>query len=160
MTCHDVDDRIEAIVSGEEPSEAVRAHVEECVRCAAALAMARRIDQAILGRPVSRAPAEFTMAVVRRIRGDRWRAEQQVDRLFNAVMAGGVVVVLVALLALFNLSGVTSAVSDGLVLVDQMTSRMLVRAVPELSTYLLGSALVLTALFVWWWAERSFSMKW
>lgn len=100
------------------------------------------------------------MAVVRRIRGDRWRAEQQVDRLFNAVMAGGVVVVLVALLALFNLSGVTSAVSDGLVLVDQMTSRMLVRAVPELSTYLLGSALVLTALFVWWWAERSFSMKW
>ena len=91
MTCHDVDDRIEAIVSGEEPSEAVRAHVEECVRCAAALAMARRIDQAILARPVSRAPAEFTMAVVRRIRGDRWRAEQQVDRLFNDVMAGGVV---------------------------------------------------------------------
>ena len=67
---------------------------------------------------------------------------------------------LVALLALFNLSGFTSAVSDGLVLVDQMTSRMLVRAVPEPSAYLVASALVLTALFVWWWAERAFSMKW
>ena len=65
MTCRDVDDQIEAIVSGEEASEAVRAHVEGCVRCAAALATARRIDLAIAARPVSRAPAEFTTAVVR-----------------------------------------------------------------------------------------------
>jgi anti-sigma factor RsiW len=160
MTCRDVDDQIEAIVSGEEASEAVRAHVEGCVRCAAALATARRIELAIVARPISRAPAEFTAAVVRRIRGDRWRAEQHVDRLFNSIIAAGVLVLLAAVLALFNLSGVTGTLRAGLVLANQMMSRMLVRAVPELSTYLLASALLFTALFVWWWAERTFSVKW
>jgi hypothetical protein len=159
MTCREVDDLIEAVVAGDEPaSEAFRSHVEGCVRCAAAVAAARQIELTLAARPVETAPVNFAATVVARIRRERWRSEQHVDRLFNAVLAVGVALVIGGMLALLNLSGVTGAIGAGVALMNQLGSRLVVEAVPSASTYLLSAAFFLTALIVWWWAERRLSL--
>lgn len=159
MTCREVDDLIEAVVAGDEPaSEAFHSHVEGCMRCAAAVAAARQIELALVARPVETAPVNFAATVVARIRRERWRSEQHVDRLFNAALVAGVALVIGGMLALLNLSGVTGAVGAGVALMNQLGSRLIVEAAPSLSTYLLSVAFFLTALLVWWWAERRLSL--
>ena len=89
MTCREVQESIEAIAAGDEPATgAFRAHVETCARCAAALATARRIEESLAARPAPAAPARFAATVVARIRREHWRAEQQVDRMFNIAVGG------------------------------------------------------------------------
>jgi anti-sigma factor RsiW len=159
MTCREVDDLIEAVVAGDEPgSEAFHSHVEGCVRCAAAVAAARQIELALAARPVETAPVSFAATVVARIRRERWRSEQHVDRLFNAVLVVGVALVIGGMLALLNLSGVTGAIGAGVALMNQFGSRLIVEAAPSVSTYLLSAAFFLTALIVWWWAERRLTL--
>jgi hypothetical protein len=159
MTCQDVDDRIEAVVAGDEPAtEAFRTHVEGCLRCAAAVATARRLEHALAARPVAVAPARFAAMVQGRIRRERWQAEQHVDRLFNLVLGFAVLLIIVATWALMNLSGVTEAVAAGLTLTSQMSGRLLAQAAPAAPTYLLAGGLLLTALIAWWWAEQRLSL--
>jgi anti-sigma factor RsiW len=151
MTCQDVDDGIEAVLSGDEPAtDAFRAHVESCPRCAAAVAAARQIDQLLASATRVRAPADFSSTVLARIRRDRWRSEQQLDRLFNAGLAAGV-------LTLVNMSGITTLFSTGAHAVNQAAGRILIDSVPALPT-LMAVAFLATAAFVWWWAEQRFSM--
>jgi anti-sigma factor RsiW len=158
MTCRDVDDRIEAVLSGDEPAtDAFRAHVESCPRCAAAVAAARQIDQLVASTTRVRAPANFSSTVLARIRRDRWRSEQQVDRLFNAGLAAGVLLIVAGVLTLLNMSGLTILFSTGARAVNEAAARVLAQAVPTLPT-LMAVAFLATAAFVWWWAERRLSM--
>lgn len=159
MTCEEARDRIEPVAGGEAADEAFRTHVETCVRCAAALARARTIEAALASRPAPAAPPRFAPAVASRIRREYWRAEQQVDRLFNAAVAAALVAIAGGTLALVNLSGVTAAIRAGLAALPTLAAgpatSAAAQAAPLASTYLFGGAFLVTALIVWSWAERS-----
>lgn len=159
MTCHDVLDRIEALVAGDEAATPeFRAHLEGCLACAAALAAAQRIEAALAARPAPGAPPRFTIAVASRIRQERWRSEEQVDRLFNVALAVGIVLVVGGVAALFNLQTLASGVVGGLALFNRATGEMIVRAAPVVRTYVIAVAFLATMLVVWWWAERRLSL--
>jgi anti-sigma factor RsiW len=163
MTCREVQESIEAVAAGDEPaSDAFRTHVEGCLRCAAAFARARRIEETLARRPAPPAPARFSAAVAARIRREYWRSEQQVDRFFNVAIAIGLVAILGGALAIVNLTTVTSAMA-GIVavlhtLATESGSRAVEQSAPVLSTYLLAGGFLLTALLVWWWAEKRRSL--
>ena len=160
MTCQDVEQRIEGVAGGDEPAgDAFLAHVEACVGCASALAMARRVERLLAARPVSAAPPRFAAAVASRIRRERWRSEQQVDWVFNIAAAVGLIAVAGGTLALVNLSAVTDAIGAALVAINTLTPQSAgsidTRTTPALSTYLLSGGFLVTALLVWSWAERA-----
>ena len=158
MTCREIQERIEAVAAGDEPAdEAFREHVEGCVTCAAALARARRIEETLAARLVPQAPPRFAAQVASRIRREHWRAEQQVDWLFNVAVAAGLVAIAGGTLALVNLSLVTETISAGLSAVfNYLTQpRAAAPVTAGLPTYLLGAAFLATTLVIWSWAERS-----
>lgn len=157
MTCREVQESIEAVVAGDEPvTGAFRAHIEGCPGCAAALATARRIEEALAARPAPAAPARFTAAVTARIRGEHWRAEQQVDRMFNVAVAAGIVAIAAGALALFNIETLTAAIAAAAGVLTDATmqgSGTAAQGAPAMWTYLLAGGLVGTSLLVWRWAE-------
>ena len=86
MTCKDVADFIEPIAAGEiQPTAEVRAHLETCPSCAAALVAARRLEAMLASTAPPPVPDRFVASVLQRVRRERWRMEQNVDRLFNVV---------------------------------------------------------------------------
>ena len=158
MTCSQIEDRIEAVAAGEESAEGeFRRHVEGCVACAAALASARRLEGLLDAWPAPHAPARFTAGVAARLRSERWRSEQQVDRVFNALLVCGLLVVVGGFAALFNFAALASGVSRGIDFLARAAVRQPAPAAPSLLTYLAGTAFFATALMAWWWAERRFS---
>ncbi|HEX5476021.1 MAG TPA: hypothetical protein VFX12_15285 [Vicinamibacterales bacterium] len=159
LACDDVLAGVEAVAAGEAPpSAAWRAHLEACPRCSAALASARRIEEALAVRPAPSAPARFTAATLGRIRREQWRSEQQVDRLFNAAILFGLVLIVGGVLALVNLTGVMTVGVAAFARANELASRLQTRAAPAVRTYVFGAGLLLTALAVWWWAERKLTL--
>ena len=158
MTCAQVQDQIEPVASGEQlASGAFRQHVEGCLHCSSALASARRIEAMLAARPAPSAPPRFTTAVASRIRTERWRTEQQVDRVFNALLVFGLLIVVAGIGALFNVTAVASAASQAAEFLARAGARPGAPPVPSLLTYLVGTAFFGTALTAWWWAERRLS---
>jgi hypothetical protein len=127
------------------------------VRCASALASARRIETFLLSRDAPPAPARFSAAVASRIRSERWKSEQQVDRVFNALLALGLLVVVGGIAALLNVGSVASAASSALEVVSRLGARPAAPPAPSLVTYLVGVGFFGTALAAWWWAEQRLS---
>jgi anti-sigma factor RsiW len=155
MECKAVFDRIEAIAAGDlEPDQATRAHVESCLRCASALAVARRIEAVLAARPAPAAPPGFTAAVAQRLRRERWRAEQHVDRLFNLAIAAAIVLVAGGLLAVFNVDGLLAFTAATVELVRDGSRNAAEGAAPKMVTYVSAAGLLVSALGMWWWAER------
>lgn len=159
MDCRHVRENVEAIAGGDAPvTDDMRAHLESCPACAAALASARRIEALLSVRETPEPPARFTASVLQRIRRERWSAEQQVDRLFNVAIGLGVAVVIGGIGALMNLSGVLTAagtVWDAVAAVGTSTAR---EAAPTVVTYIAAAGLLVSALATWWWAERKLSL--
>jgi hypothetical protein len=156
MTCAEVQELVEAVAAGDAAADAAfREHVETCVACAAALASARAIEGALAARAAIAAPPGFEAAVAARIRHEHWRAEEQVDRAFNLVVAVGVVAIVAGALALFNVAGVTAAISAAAGSLAAAASPPVSSTdqSPPLWAYLLGCALLGTSLLVWRWAE-------
>jgi len=159
MTCRDLLESIEAIAAGELlPDEATRAHIESCPRCAAELASARRIEALLQARVADPAPPRFTTAVLQRVRRERWRTEQNVDRLFNVAIAVALVLVAAGVLALLNLGGLLSVAATAWDVATGAAVLAARSAAPSFETYLAGAALLISALGMWWWADRSLSM--
>ena len=158
MTCADVAPLVEAIAEGElVANPAVQAHLAECTECRSAMDRAARLERLLKTRPVSRPPAEFTSRVLGRIRRDRWRREQAIDISFNlaiavlgAAIAGGAVFLLYAM----GLAAVASSVVD---LFAAAAAELVGRATPFFPVYGATTALVASALAIWWWAERDVS---
>jgi len=151
MTCEDVLDLVEPIAAGDEPvSDAVRRHLETCPSCAAALAGARRVEGALARREAPLAPAQFVSAVQQAVRRERWRSEQQVDRVFNLAIAVAVLLVIGGLAAVLNVGSVLSIAGGAWGVVASV-------AVPTLNTYVAAAALLVSALGMWWWAEKTWS---
>jgi len=158
MTCKEAEDRIEAVAAGDQPAdEAFVAHVESCVRCAAALARARRIEEVLAARPIPVAPARFAATVASRIRHEYWRSEQQVDWMFNVAVAAGLIAIAGGTLALVNLSAVVDGFGAGFSVLRALAMEQRVSGPGQApaSTYLLGVGFLVTAVLVWSWAERS-----
>jgi anti-sigma factor RsiW len=159
MTCRDVLDRIEAVAAGDEPATPeLRAHIEGCLACAAALAEARRIEAVLAARPAPSAPARFSAAVTSRIRQERWRSEQHIDRMFNGALVLGVLAIAVGVLALFNVNAMAAAFTGSLAILNRVSEEVVVEAARRFPTYFGAAGFLATALFVWWWAERRLSL--
>ena len=108
MSCSDVLDLIEPIAAGDlGADEAVRAHLQSCVTCAAALASAQRLESALKGMEIPPAPATFSATVLQRIRRDRWQSEQNVDRLFNLAIVAAVLLMIGGVAAMLNVDART-----------------------------------------------------
>jgi anti-sigma factor RsiW len=155
MDCRDALELVEAIAAGDlEPDASLRAHVESCTRCAAALASARRLEAALAAREAPAAPARFTPVVLQRIRRDRWRAEQQVDRLFNVAIVAAIVLVLGGLLAMMNVDTVIAFTASTWQPIKDGARDALRDAIPTMGTYVAALGLLLCAVGMWWWAEH------
>jgi anti-sigma factor RsiW len=155
MTCREVADLIEPIAAGElEPTPEARGHFESCPACALMLATARRLEAALAADQPPPIPAHFVAAVLQRVRRERWRMERNVDRLFNAAIAVALLIVGAGAFALLNVSGVTAASSDAWAGLSAMSSQIARQMAPAINTYIAAAGLLITALGMWWWAER------
>ena len=154
MNCAEVIDRIEAVASGDQRLEGeLQVHIETCPSCAAALATARRIDAYLAARPAPVPPANFTASVRNRIRGERWRSEERVDRLFNVAIACAALLLVAGAGFLLNIGAVLEVAANASGLLSTAGEEALRRAAPAVGSYVAGTALLLTALGMWWWAD-------
>lgn len=159
MTCREAIDLVEAIAAGDvELAGAPLEHVESCPRCASALATARRIEALLAAQETPTAPARFTPLVMARIRRERWRSEQAVDRLFNAAIVAAVLLMAVGVLALMNLNEVMIVAAGVWHVIATASTSASRTAGPTLGTYVSAVGLFISALGMWWWAERRLSL--
>ena len=155
MMCRAVLELVEPIAAGDLPlDDEVRAHVESCPRCAGALASAQRLEAALRAVEVPPAPDSFPSAVLQRIRRDRWRAEQRVDRLFNVAIAAAVIIILVGVAAMFNVHAILTMTASAWPLLRDGTRETVRQFAPTFATYVAAAGLLAAALFMWSWAER------
>ncbi len=159
MTCKDVSDLIEPIAAGDlEPTAEARAHFESCLSCAAGLATARRLEAALVAHRSPPVPERFVSLVLQRVRRERWRMEQNVDRLFNVAIVVALAIVAAGALALMNLSGVLAGASGAGAALSALSGQLAQQMAPDVNTYIGAAGLLLTALGMWWWAERRVSL--
>ena len=159
MTCTDFDELIEPIAAGElEPDAGMHAHLQSCPACTRALATACQIDRMLAAQPAPEPPLAFTATLMARLRRERWRSEQSLDVAFNvavglavAVGVGGVVMVATA-------SGLAAVSADLVRVFFSATVSAFTTIAPALPVYALASAVVVSWLLVWWWAERGFEL--
>jgi divalent metal cation (Fe/Co/Zn/Cd) transporter len=119
--------------------------------------MARRLELALVADRPPAAPDKFVPMVLQRVRRERWRMEQNVDRLFNVAIVVAFVIVAVGALALMNLSGVLAAAAGASTTLSELSGELAHQMEPALNTYIAAAGLLLTALGMWWWAERRIS---
>lgn len=159
MTCDDVQNAIELIAAGElTPDAATSSHLATCAPCASALEAARRLDALLRQRPIPAPPAQFTARTMAGIRRARWRNEQMIDWGFNAVLALVAVAIAAGIWIVVSRSGFTLVGNDALQLFNAGMRTFAQRVSPSLPIYALATALLVTALGIWWWAERDASI--
>jgi hypothetical protein len=155
MFCDETLDAIEPIAAGELTAEGrVALHLTSCRNCAAALESARRLDKMLAARPVPKPPQQFTIRTMTRIRRARWRSDQFLDVGFNVAIALVVIGIIVSGWLLLNRSGLPGVSGDLLDLLQNGGRALAQRVAPSLPVYAAAAALVVTALGIWWWAER------
>ena len=155
MFCDEVLDSVEAIAAGELRAEGrVAEHLATCADCAAALESARRVEQLLQARPAPAAPAQFTARTLSRVRRARWRSEQFVDASFNAAIVLIVAGVVVGIWMLAHRSGIGVVGNDAVEMFASGLTTFAHRVGPSLPLYAGATALVATALGIWWWAEQ------
>jgi hypothetical protein len=155
MFCDEALDAVEAIAADDlAPEGRVAAHLASCVHCAAALESARALERMLQRRAVPAAPAQFTSRTLARVRRARWRSDQFLDVGFNLAIAGVVVAVLVGIWLLLNRSGLTAVSNDAVDMFASVLVSFAKRVTPSLPLYAGATAVLATALGVWWWAER------
>ena len=155
MFCDETLDAIEAIAAGELRAEGrVALHLASCRNCAAALDSARRLDRMLAARPVPKPPQQFTIRTMTRIRRARWRSDQFLDVGFNVAIALIVLGIIGSGWLLLDRSGLTVVSGELFTLIEDGGLALAQRVAPSLMVYAAAGALVVTALGIWWWAER------
>ncbi len=153
MECREVQELLDAIAGDEvTPDAAVSAHLGQCARCAASLALARRIDRLLAQGPA--APAGFVPAVMRRVRHERWRSEQFLDIGFNLAIGFALITVVSGIWLLLHLTGLEVVTSNTAELMAGASADALRRITPVLPLYGAAAGVLVMALGVWWWVER------
>ncbi len=155
MFCDEALDSVEAIAAGEmTPEGRIAEHLASCADCAAALRAAQELDRLLRARTAPAAPAQFTARTLGKIRRDRWRSEQVVDAGFNAAVALIVAGLVVGVWMLAHRTGLATVSNDAVELLASGVGAFARRVGPSLPLYAGATALVATALGIWWWAER------
>jgi hypothetical protein len=159
MRCADLTNLIEPIAAGEiVPDNDMTAHLAACSVCAADLALARRIDRVLASRETPSAPPSFGVGVMQRIRRERWRSEQYLDLGFNAAIVMSVALVIGGIWLALNATGLAAVTSGTVAIFSTGLHELLERAAPRLPIYVGAVMLALSAVAVWWWAERGWSV--
>ena len=155
MFCDEALNAVEAIAAGElTPDGRVAEHLRSCPNCAAALVSARALERMLQGRPVPKPSVQFTTRTLARVRRARWRSEQFLDVGFNVAIAAVVVAVIAGVWMLLNRSGLVAVSNDAVDLFGTSLVAFARRVSPSLPLYAGATALLATALGIWWWAER------
>jgi anti-sigma factor RsiW len=155
MFCDEVLETIELIAAGElTPSARVNEHLASCRGCAAALATARQVDALLRSRMAPAPPANFSSRVMSRLRRARWRSEQLLDWGFNIALVTAGVLVVVGLWIVMRQSGLATVSNDAIQMLGPGMVLFVRRISPSLPLYTAATAVLGTALAIWWWAER------
>ena len=155
MYCDEALEAVDYVASGELALDGRLAeHYESCPNCAAALDRARALERLLQTREAPRAPAQFTARTMTRVRRVRWRAEQFLDVGFNIAMVVLVLSIVGGAWMVLDKSGLAAVSNDAMNLMSGAIVTFAQRAAPSLPLYLGATALLLTALGIWWWAER------
>ena len=155
MFCDEALDAIEAIAADElMPDGRVAAHLASCPNCAAALVSARALEQMLKRRVVPATPSQFTSRTMARVRRARWRNDQFLDVGFNVAVGLVVFTVVVGVWMLLNRSGLAVVSNDAVNLLGTGLVTSFRRVTPSLPLYAGATAVLATALGIWWWAER------
>ena len=159
MFCDQIVELLEPLAAGDlAPDEGVERHLASCVRCAEALAAARRVDQLLRTRAIATPPAQFTARTLARIRRDRWRREQFFDAGFNVATAAVLTGVVLGVWMIIDRSGLSAVSRDLIDLFSEEVITVARQMAPSLSLYAGATALIATALAIWWWAERDVTL--
>jgi len=155
MFCDEALDAIEAVAAGElTPDRRIAEHFASCAHCAAALEHARRLDAMLRQRAAPRAPAQFTTRTLSRVRRARWRTDQVFDAGFNVAVALLILTIVGGIWLLLHRTGLTAVGNDAVELLGSGLVTFVHRVGPSLPLYVGAMVLVVTALGIWWWAER------
>ena len=155
MFCDEALDAVEAIAAGDvTPDGRIAEHLQSCPNCAAALDSARALERLLRARSIPKPPAQFTTRTVARVRRARWRSEQFLDVGFNVAIASVVLAVIAGVWMLLNRSGLAAVSNDAVDLFGTSLVAFVRRVSPSLPLYAGATALLATALGIWWWAER------
>ena len=155
MFCDEALDAVEAIAAGElTPDGRVGEHLTTCPNCAAALVSARALEGMLRARAVPKPPAQFTTRTLARVRRARWRSEQFLDVSFNVAIGAVVLAVIAGVWMLLIRTGLVAVSNDAVDLFSTSLVAFARRVSPSLPLYLGATALLATALGIWWWAER------
>jgi anti-sigma factor RsiW len=155
MFCDEALDTVEAIAAGDLTADGrVASHLATCPNCALALEGARQLEASLRRRAAPAAPAEFTSRTLARIRRARWRSDQFLDAGFNVAIGLVVVSVLAGVWMLVHRTGLVSVSSDAVNVFGSGFVALARRVAPALPLYAGAAALLVSALGIWWWAER------
>jgi hypothetical protein len=157
MTCQRVDAVLDEVVAGDHVLAGDLAlHLTTCDRCQAVLAAARKIE-VLLAEPPPAAPATFAVSVLRRVRREAWRAEQLVDRFFNAALVVGAGLVVGGIWMVLNLAGLTALFAHAVNATVSSARALSIQNDPHLWTYLVSLLLIVTGASAWWWIDNETS---
>jgi len=156
MFCDEALETVEAVAAGDlTPEGRIATHLATCPDCAAVLERARKLERLLHARPVAEPPAHFTARTLTRVRRARWRSEQLLDVGFNIAIAAVVLAVVGGIWMLLNRSGLTAVSRDAVSLFGTGFAALVQRVGPSVPLYAAVSAVLLTALAAWWWAEAN-----
>jgi len=111
-------------------------------------------------RTIPQPPSHFTSRTLTRVRRARWRREQFFDVGFNAAIIVLVVAIVGGVWMLLNRSGLAAVSRDAVSLFGAGIVALAHRVAPAVPLYAGAMAVILTALALWWWAERSDDRIW
>ena len=155
MFCDEALDTVEAIAAGDlTPDGRVASHLATCPNCAHALEAARQLEASLQRRAAPAAPAEFTSRTLARIRRARWRSDQFLDVGFNVAIGLVVVSVVAGVWMVLHRTGIVSVSGDAVDVFGSGFVALARRVAPALPLYAGAAALLVSALGIWWWAER------
>ncbi|HTK28600.1 MAG TPA: hypothetical protein VL309_03565 [Vicinamibacterales bacterium] len=155
MFCDEALDAIEPIAAGElTPEGRIAEHLRSCPNCAAALAGAEQLERLLAARPQPRPPVQFSARTLARVRRARWRSDQFVDAGFNLALAVMVLGVVGLVLMLLQRTGFGAIGTDAVGIFASGFTALAQRVSPSLPLYAGATALLASALAIWWWAER------
>jgi predicted anti-sigma-YlaC factor YlaD len=155
MFCDEALDAVEPIAAGElTPDGRIADHLATCPNCAAALDSAKRLETLLRARAVPQPTPQFTTRTIARVRRARWRTEQFLDVGFNVAIAAIVLAVVGGIWMLLHRTGLAAFSGDAVDLFGSGMMTMVRRIAPSLPLYGAASAVLATALVLWWWAER------
>lgn len=155
MFCDEALDSVEPIAAGELlPDGRVAAHLATCPNCALVLERARQLESSLRRRDAPVAPAQFTSRTLARIRRARWRTDQFLDVGFNVAVGAVVLSVMVGVWMLLHRTGLAAVSSDAVNVFGSGFVSLARRVAPALPLYAGALALLVSALGIWWWAER------